>query len=51
MQMPAVYGAVGTIVSGTPTKAGTFTWSVSVVPFSDPTATPALGTYQVTVTR
>jgi hypothetical protein len=48
-QMPATYGAAGTIVGGTPTTVGTYTWSVSVVPFTDPTAPPATGTYQITV--
>ena len=49
--MPATYGAAGTIVGGTPTTAGTFTWSVHVVPFADQGAPGANGTYSITVRR
>lgn len=46
--MPAVYGAAGTIVGGTPTHQGTFTFSVHVVPFASPTGPSANGTYTIT---
>ena len=49
MQMPATYGAGATIVAGTPTQQGTFTFTVDNVPFDQPGAPPSQGTYSITV--
>ena len=48
-QMPAEYGAGNTIIGGTPTQPGTFTFTVDNVPFTDQDATPSQGTYSITV--
>ena len=49
MQMPSVFGAAGTVVAGTPTQQGTFTFTVDNVPFNNPSAPPSQGTYSITV--
>ena len=49
LSMPATYGAAGTIVGGTPTTPGTFTFTVHAVPFAGPSAPGATGTYQISV--
>jgi hypothetical protein len=49
MQMYATYGAGSTIIFGTPTQQGTFTFTVDNVPFNNPGASPSQGTYSITV--
>lgn len=49
MSMPATYGAAGTIVAGTPTQQGTFTFTVSAVPFANPQGPSAQQTFSITV--
>ncbi len=51
MQMPSVYGAGATIIGGTPTQQGTFTFTVDNVPFNNPSAPPSQGTYSITVNQ
>src|SRR5438045_3811609 len=50
MRMPYTsLEAAGTIIGGTPTKRGTFMFTVDNVPFDNPTAPPAQGNYSITV--
>jgi hypothetical protein len=49
MQMYATYAAGATIIFGTPTQQGTFTFTVDNVPFNQPGAPPSQGTYSITV--
>jgi Putative Ig domain len=48
-KMPAEYGAGNTIIGGTPTQAGTFTFTVDNTPYDGGSATPSQGTYTITV--
>ena len=49
VSMYATHGAGATIIFGTPTQQGTFTFTVGNVPFNDPGAPPSRGTYSITV--
>src|SRR5260370_33866593 len=49
MQMYATYAAGATIIFGTPTQQGTFTFTVDNVPFNNPGAPPSQGSYSITV--
>ena len=49
MSMPATFGAAGTIVAGTPTKQGTFTFTVNAVPFANPQGPSAQQAFSITV--
>jgi hypothetical protein len=49
MRMYATYGAGSTIIFGTPTQQGTFTFTVDNVPYNNPGAPPSQGTYSITV--
>src|SRR5262252_11173949 len=49
VQMPSVYAAGATIIGGTLTQQGTFTFTVDNVPYSQPRAPPSQGSYSITV--
>src|SRR6266851_4602610 len=49
MSMPATFGAAGTIVAGTPTQQGTFTFTVRAVPFATPQGPSAQQGFSITV--
>jgi hypothetical protein len=49
MSMPATFGAAGTIVAGTPTQQGTFTFTVRAVPFANPQGPSAQQAFSITV--
>jgi large repetitive protein len=48
MSMPATFGAAGTIVGGTPTQQGRFTFTVRAVPFANPQGPSARQAFSIT---
>src|SRR5260370_860063 len=49
LSMPATFGAAGTIVAGTPTQQGTFTFTVNAVPFANPQLPGGQQTFSITL--